>query len=212
MHTVGQILKEERERKIYTIEDVEKQTKIRRELLEALEADNYSKLPPPTFVQGFIKNYAKFLGLDGQKLLAIYRREFSTDLHPPKVLEAFSNPVEKARFRITPARVFGLVVVVVILSFFVYLWFQYRQFVGTPNLTLTSPQDQISLDNPTVVVEGSTDPEVKVSINNQDVPTDSQGHFKEDIKLSSQVNKISVVAQNKFNQKTEIDRTVYLRR
>ena len=79
MRTVGQILKEERERKLYTLEEVEKTTKIRKELLEELEAGHYSLLPPPTFVQGFIKNYGKFLGLDTEKLLALFRREFDSD-------------------------------------------------------------------------------------------------------------------------------------
>ena len=63
MRTVGDVLKQERERKFYTLDDIEKSTKIRKELLEALEKGLYQKLPPPTFVQGFIKNYGKFLGL-----------------------------------------------------------------------------------------------------------------------------------------------------
>ena len=91
MRTVGQVLKEERERKFYTLEEIEKATKIRKELLEALEEGNYKKLPPPTFIQGFIKNYGKFLNLDTEKLLAIFRREFSDTKHPPRILESFSN-------------------------------------------------------------------------------------------------------------------------
>ncbi|MBI2334562.1 helix-turn-helix domain-containing protein, partial [Candidatus Daviesbacteria bacterium] len=46
MRTVGQVLKEEREKKFYTLDEIEKATKIRRELLEALELGQYQKLPP----------------------------------------------------------------------------------------------------------------------------------------------------------------------
>ena len=106
MRTVGQILREERERKFYTLEEIEKATKIRKELLEALEAGQYSKLPPPTFVQGFIKNYGKFLKLDIDKLLAIFRREFSEGAHPPRILDSFKDPVEKKRFQLTPTKTF----------------------------------------------------------------------------------------------------------
>ncbi len=67
MRTVGQILKEGRETKLFSLEDVEKHTKIRKGLLEALEANDYDKLPPPTFIQGFIKNYGRVLGLDVNK-------------------------------------------------------------------------------------------------------------------------------------------------
>ncbi len=212
MRTVGQILKEAREEKFYTLEQVEKATKIRKELLEALEADNYSKLPPPTFVQGFIKNYAKFLGIESGKLLAIFRREFSDKKNPVEVMEAFSNPLEKRKIDITPAKIIGMVIVLCVLSFFVYLWFQYRQFTGAPVLTLSNPQDQVTTDSPDVIVEGKTDPDAKVMVNNQLIAVKEDGSFREDIKLSSQSNKIEVVATSKFGQKTEVQRTVYLKR
>lgn len=212
MRTVGQTLKEARESKFYSLEEVEKVTKIRKELLEALEEDDYAKLPPSTFVQGFIKNYSKFLNIDSQKLLALFRREFSEKRHKPYVMNAFANPVDKRKLKITSGLVVGLVVSLVILSFFGYLWLQYRQFVGAPTLQVTSPIDQLATDNPKVVVAGETDPEVKVMVNSQEVPVSAEGIFKEEVALSSPVNKITVVATSKLGQKTEEERTVYLKR
>ena len=89
MKSVGQLLKDAREAKFYTLEEIEKHTKIRKELLTALEKDDFSKLPPLTFIQGFIKNYGRFLGLETTKLLAIYRREFSEGKNPPRIFNAF---------------------------------------------------------------------------------------------------------------------------
>lgn len=211
MRTVGQILKEARENQYYSLEEVEKATKIRKELLQALENDDYAKLPPPTFVQGFIKNYAKFLNLNSASLLAIFRREFSDKKHKPYVMDAFSNPLSSSRFKITPSRVLGGVVAGVVLIFFVYLWFQYRQFVGYPQLTINSPADQITTNNPVVTVEGTTDPESKITINNQEVKVGLEGDFKEDITLSQEVNKLSIIAISRFGQKVEEDRTIYLK-
>ncbi len=210
MRTVGQTLKETREEKLYTLEEVEKATKIRVEMLKALEADNYAKLPPPTFVQGFIKNYAKFLGIDANKILAIYRREHKKG--NDYVMDAFSHPLAHKRFQLTPRKVLGLVVTVAVLSFFVYLWFQYRQYTGAPVLTLESPQDQLTTDNPSVIVSGKTDPDANLTVNNQKIPVGDNGEFKEEIKLSSEVNKIDVVSASKFGQKSEVQRTVYLKR
>jgi len=212
MRTVGEILKEAREAKLYSLEDVEKATKIRKELLIALESDDYSKLPPPTFVQGFIKKYSKFLGLDANKLLAIYRREFSEKKHLPYIMDAFIKPVPVRKIQLTPGRVLGLVVTVIVISFFAYLWLQYRQFVGPPNLQVSSPQDQSTTDNGVITISGKTDPEVKILVNNQEIPTSSDGTFREDITLSSQVNKVSIVASSKFGQKNEIDKTVYFKK
>lgn len=212
MRTVGQILKDAREDKFYTLEEVEKSTKIRKELLIALESDDYCKLPPSTFVQGFIKNYGKFLGLDEEKLLAVFRREFSEKKHRPYIMSAFAHPVERGKFKITPGRILGVVISLIILSFFAYLWTQYRQFVGSPNLTVISPIDQQTTDNSKIMVEGKTDPEIKVTINSQEIPVSVDGNFKEEISLSSQVNKVTVVAISKVGQKVQIERTVYLKR
>lgn len=212
MRTVGQIFKETREAKYYSLEDVEKAIKIRKEILIALEADDYKKLPPPTFVQGFIKNYAKFLSLDREKLLAIYRREFSIKSNKPYVMDAFANPVKETKFKITPGRVLGIVIGVLILSFFIYLWFQFHQFIGPPTLSLISPTDQQTTDNASIIVEGKTDPEMKVLINGQSVTVGKNGEFKEEVSLSSEINKISVSAISKFGQKVTLDRVVYLKR
>lgn len=212
MRTVGQILKEEREKKFYSLEEIEKATKIRKELLEAIEKGEYAKLPPQTFVQGFIKNYGKFLGLSVEKLLAIYRREFSESKNPPRVLETFSNPVDKKRFRLTPARLVGSTVLVLIVIFFAYLWIEYRFLVGGPFLEVSSPEDQFKATSVLVEVAGRTDPEVKVSINNQEIEVDLSGRFSQEIKLSDDVNNIEITATSKTGKTTKASRTVFLRK
>ncbi len=212
MRTVGQLLKETREAKFYTLEEIEKHTKIRREMLKALEEDDYDKLPPLTFIQGFVKNYGKFLGIDSQKLMAILRRDFEAKKHPPVVMESFSKPMTHKKFFITPSRLIGIVVAVIIIGFFAYLWIEYRQFVGGPKLDLASPQNGQSVEMTSVFVEGSTDPETKITVNEQEVGTDSSGYFKEEVKLSSSVNVITVTATSKFGQSTKEERTVYIKK
>lgn len=212
MKTVGKILKETREAKLYKLEDVERHTKIRKELLEALENDDYDKLPPLTFIQGFIKNYSKFLDLDDTKTLAIFRRDYEAKKHPPLIMESLANPINKKGFRITPPRILALFVTLIILVFFGYLWFEYRQFTGSPNLEVTTPLDQQSVEIPAIEIEGKTDPEVKVSVNNQEIGVDKEGRFKEEIKLSSSVNKITITATGKFGKSTTIERTVFVKK
>lgn len=212
MRTVGQILKEARESKVYTLEEVEKQTKIRKELLEALEEDRYDKLPPATFVQGFIKNYGKFLGLDAQKLLALFRRDYEAKKHPPLVMESLKKPVGNKRFAITPATILGVVIALVVIGFFGYLWVEYRQFIGEPMLQVNSPVDQQTVEIPSIVVEGVTEPEVKVTVNDQEIGIDEQGNFKEEIKLSGSVNTITITATSKFGKAAKVERTVFVRK
>jgi len=212
MRTVGQVLKEEREKKFYTLDEIEKATKIRKELLEALEAGQYLKLPPPTFVQGFIKNYGKFLGLSQDKLLAIYRREFSELKYSPRILDSFKDPVGKKKFKFTPARALGSVILGLIITFFVYLWIQYRFLVGGPFLEVSRPVDQLNTTSAAIQVTGRTDPEAKVSINNQEVGVDTSGKFSQEIKLIDNTNNIEISAKSKSGQVTKIERTVFLKK
>lgn len=212
MRTVGQVLKEEREKKFYTLDEIEKATKIRKELLEALEAGQYLKLPPPTFVQGFIKNYGRFLSLDTEKLLAIYRREFSDKAHPPRILDSFSNPVDTKRFRLTPARALSSLILGLVIIFFIYLWIEYRFLVGGPFLEVSEPVDQLNVISSSIQVVGRTDPEIKLNINNQEVGIDVTGKFSQEIKLSDNMNTIEIVATSKNGKVTKILRTVFLKK
>lgn len=211
MRTIGQILKEERERKFYTLEEVEKATKIRKEFLEALEKGEYQRLPPATFIQGFIKNYGKFLGLDEQKLLAIFRREFSDQKHPPKILDSFSNPLEKGKFKLTPAKFLGGLILGLVIIFFIYLWIEYRFLVDSPFLEILSPTDQMSTQLSAVEVSGRTDPEAKVKINDQEIQVDISGRFTQEITLTENVNFLKITSTSKSGKVTTLERTVFLR-
>lgn len=211
MRTVGQVLKEERERKFYTLDEVEKATKIRKELLEALEAGQYQKLPPLTFIQGFIKNYGRFLNLNPEKLLAVFRREFAEGKHPPRILETFSHPVDEKRFKVTPARALGGVILGLIIVFFIYLWFEYRFLVGEPFLEVDQPVNQFNATSAEVQISGRTDPEAKLSINNQEIGVDPSGKFSQEIKLSDDINTITIIATSKIGKVTRIERTVFFR-
>ncbi len=211
MQTVGQILKDEREKRFLSLDEIEKITKIRKELLQALEEGHYQKLPPATFVQGFIKNYGKFLKLDTEKLLAVFRREFSEGKNPPRVLESLKNPIEDKKLRVTPTRILMGTIFIMVIIFFGYLWSQYRFLVGSPFLQIDQPVDQLTTTTNEVEVLGKTDPEMKVSINDQEIPIDQNGKFSQTIKLSENVNNIQVTATSKSGKQTKMQRTVFLK-
>ena len=112
----------------------------------------------------------------------------------------------------TPSRLIGVVIAIIIVGFFTYLWLEYRQFVGAPKLEVISPIQGQTVEMTSILVEGSTEPEVNITVNEQDVSTDNGGNFKEEIKLSSSVNTITVVATSKFGQSTKVERVVYIKK
>ena len=93
---VGYTLRQERERQNLTINDIEQGTSIRTVYIEAIENGEYDKLPGNVYTKGFIKNYAKFLGMDPDAVV----KEFAADIaelnaeKTPAPAEESSEPVQ----------------------------------------------------------------------------------------------------------------------
>lgn len=72
MDEIGHILREARENKGLSLEDIQDKTRINVRYLAALENGQYSALPTPVHTRGFLRNYARALGLDPQPLVERY--------------------------------------------------------------------------------------------------------------------------------------------
>lgn len=73
--TVGKFLQEERGRKGLSLDAVSKVTRISSKSLEALEGDDFMALPAPIFIRSFLKTYASFLGLNTDRVIALYESQ-----------------------------------------------------------------------------------------------------------------------------------------
>ncbi|HEY2397751.1 MAG TPA: helix-turn-helix transcriptional regulator [Solirubrobacteraceae bacterium] len=73
MPEIGATLREARMRARLDVSEIEAKTKIRAKYLRALENEEWSLLPGPTFVKSFLRTYAQALGLDARALVEEYR-------------------------------------------------------------------------------------------------------------------------------------------
>ena len=78
MFEIGNSLREARLRQQLEFPELEQQTKIRTKYLKALEDEKFDVLPAPTYVKGFLRNYADALGLEGQLYVDEYNSRFVT--------------------------------------------------------------------------------------------------------------------------------------
>ena len=86
METIGEILRNAREKKGFTIEKLEESTRIVSRYIEALENDEFDKLPGEIYIKGFIKNISDKLSLDSNAVLERYNLQrnetkFEQDLY-----------------------------------------------------------------------------------------------------------------------------------
>ncbi len=78
MFEIGNSLREARIRQALELSDAEQATKIRTKYLRGLEEERFEVLPAQTYVKGFLRAYAEFLGLDGQIYVDEYNSRFFT--------------------------------------------------------------------------------------------------------------------------------------
>ncbi len=80
---LGALLRNERENRGLSHEQLAQITRLRKHFLVAMENEEWQDLPPSVFVKGFIRSYAKALGLDEEKLLDLYKSAVPDDVALP---------------------------------------------------------------------------------------------------------------------------------
>ena len=125
MGTFGQALRDAREDLGVSLADAERETRINRRYLEALETEDDSAMPPAVYTRGFIRTYSQYLGLDPDAMLDAYgpQRAIEDNVRI-RPIPADVNASRSISFR--PAVVLAGLIVASLLA--VYLWGQYTSF------------------------------------------------------------------------------------
>ncbi len=89
---LGALLKTKRTEKNIAIGEVAERLKFSAKQIESLESGDYKGLPEPIFVKGFIKTYARFLGLDADQIVALLNEAF-----PSQVTAVTSAPTTESQ-------------------------------------------------------------------------------------------------------------------
>ncbi len=165
--SAGERLRRAREARRESLSDVAAALKLSRRQVEALESGDYDVLPGPAFVRGFLRNYARHLGLDAASLLAdvpVEAAPATTELTP--VSNAHGDmPTDDRRYSAKPL---GMAVVVLLFAVFAgwyFDWFQARSLnvigggAAQPGLAQEeSPEEMPSETLPLVASDSAVSP------------------------------------------------------
>ncbi|MBW1796943.1 MAG: helix-turn-helix domain-containing protein [Deltaproteobacteria bacterium] len=114
---IGDLFRNQREKMGLSHTRISKTTRIRPYILEALENENWEVLPSSVFVTGFIRSYARTLGLEQEKIVALYQKYVPADGPPARPL------VEPPRSKKAPFVI--LIFLLLIMASAYYLWKEY---------------------------------------------------------------------------------------
>jgi cytoskeleton protein RodZ len=147
---IGNSLREARLRHGLEFPRIEAETKIRGKYLRALEEEQFELLPGETYVKGFLRTYAEYLGLDGQLYVDEYNSRFTT-VEEPVVSQAASRrpPRRRIESNFVVVALAGIVAVTVLVVVGLAGLGGEGEPEAEPNLTSAAPTTTQKAQTPT---------------------------------------------------------------
>jgi len=202
--TLGERLARLRQENKYSLEEVANHLGIEVCYLEFLEKGQYQQLPGEVYIKSFLKKYAEFLEVNSQMVMNLYAKERQIVAQVKKS----PSPNSSTKDVITPKRIrFGLIIIIVI-ACLIYLGWQIKMIFAPPGLTISSPPDNLITNQASITVEGQTEPEASITINDQAVLANPEGNFSKQIDLQKGINTITISVSKERSQTKMITRQV----
>lgn len=203
--TLGERLNKIRTEKRITLGEVSRVTRIQVKYLEYLEGGFYDKLPADVYIKGFIRSYSQYLGADENHFIKLYERE--RDIHKnikkEETKKGLARPIKFSSLVITPKVLLGIVIVFFIGLGFFYLYRELSIFISNPRLVITDPEENFITEEKIIKVEGITEKDAKLFINDQPTVVNEEGRFSESLVIQPGLNKIAIKAINRFEKESE---------
>ena len=162
MARFGETLRAQREKKGITLEQAASDTRIREKFLKALEDSDYQTLPGAVYTKGFLRNYAEYLELPSEELVAQFHQE-RDQTDAPRTFKPL-NPIARRSLIFTPAVLVPVVVLAGIVLFVSYLYYQFVSFAVPPKIEVLEPPTDAIAQSADFVVKGRTVPDGRVTV------------------------------------------------
>ncbi|MFA4830973.1 MAG: helix-turn-helix domain-containing protein [Patescibacteria group bacterium] len=205
-------LKEARKERGVNLTALSKKTRISKKHLRAIEACEFDKLPKGEIYQkNFVKKYLEAINIEPAPFL---RQFIEEEINYTKNTERAAHPkkhIQNISLSNIPSIIRFALAALVVIAFVTYLAVQVKNIIEPPELTLLAPQNGYVSNQSTVTVQGKTEKETGVSINDKKIITKKDGQFNEIINLVPGLNTIVVTAEKKHGKKTSETRYVVLK-
>ena len=204
--TVGEKLRQARKRQHLSLEEAERDLKIRLKYLEAFEENKYDALPSEVYAIGFLRRYAEYLTLKPEPLISQYKTEYQgllTKMGKSQTLDfSPASSMPQWQFFITPKTVIIIIIAMVIIGVFGYIWWAVRNFSAPPKLIINEPKTDTVITSDEINIKGETDIGAFVFINKEPVNVSPEGKFEQVATLTEGTNTIVIEAKNRLDRRT----------
>lgn len=197
MTKVDSILKNTRQELGYELSEVAKKTKLPLKYLKAFEEADSHHYPNEPYCSLLIKDYADFLGLNGQEIVRLFRRDFIENSKPKSTIISSKG--------LTPKYVFFLIMTLVVALFITYLFNEYLRFTAAPKLDVNWPK---IITKETIEINGRTTTDATVRVNQDLVIVNTDGTFSKKIISSSPSIRVVIESKSPAGKSTIVEKTL----
>lgn len=163
IHSPGQQLRQTREACGLSAQEAAAKLHLHQQIIIWLEADEFDQLPSPIYVRGYLRNYARLLGVDPEKIISAYDGSDSEypELKPPLTAPSQASSSDK----LVKAMTYLVTLVLVLL---LLAWWQSRNvsddsFINLENLQMSQGTDPVSVNEDPVSVNENGSEETRDS-------------------------------------------------
>lgn len=133
----GSPLREARESQHISLLQAEQALKIKAHYLQAIEDEDLASLPAPVYVRGFLRSYARLLGVDPEEIVSQYRQ--SSGSEPSLAVPPQTRGGHPPRLALTMPAIITAVAVLAVGAFSYYIYHQVSQFHQVASRTSPTP-------------------------------------------------------------------------
>ena len=204
MLTAGEILKNQRLKKNLSLTDISKQIKIKEKYISALENNNWNFFESKVYIEGLIKTYSRFLGLNYKKVLPFFYRDYEDN-----EVVSFRKRISDKYFTPQVKKFFQTLVFISIFIFFGYFIYQIKIFLTPPKIVLLSPKTDTFYNENLIKIVGKTEKETSINIFGEKIYPNQDGIFEYSFPLTKGQNELVIELVGANGKKTVFKKIFY---
>ncbi len=181
--SVGEILRRTREHYGQTLGQVEGNLRIRASQLEALEQENLAVLPGRVYAIGFVRSYAEYLGLDGDKMVHLFKAQSVGKRAKPEL--HFPVSVNESKLPNIYIVLFSLVALILLIAYWVVFHTPSKYVEAIPPVPEMLKKSSVALLNPALAetLEGGNESPSEDTLQGTDASEDKIVLFSNKMEL-----------------------------
>lgn len=207
---LGDYLKQRRLSCHIELSEIERDTGIRPDYIDALERRDFDKLPADIYLIPITRQYAKYLALDDNAIIEQLKAEKADHLnHKNQLLQNKNTTLLSNTTPITGKKIFISLATSILGLIVFYIVQQFYQVSSPPNIVIFEPASGVTINGGNILVKGKTSNASKIEFNGKVINTDKDGQFNIPVDLKNGENSIAIVATSNNGQKNGETLTVY---